>query len=122
MILRCVMLFFSGYSAFAGAGSRGDDTISWPSRLDSVALRRLPRVHAVTTFPVREANRRIIHVANQHALRRDYFKRLARKFAERAITDAEIDADYDRKMEQVEAIQKDQLLFLRVLVSQHDIL
>lgn len=98
---------------------KGDDTTTWPSQLDETALRELPRVHSVTTYPVREPKRRIIHVVNQHYVERLQFHNLVQKLASNKLSEAEIDDEYDRQMKDFEEIQADQLIFLRALIKRH---
>ena len=96
-----------------------------PVFLSAETLRKLPHVHRVTVAPaVGKRKRQIIHVLNYHFVEREAFAADIRTEAEKAgetLTEADIDREWAGFLDDVEAVQVEQVALLRALVKSHGV-
>jgi hypothetical protein len=80
----------------------------------------LPGVHSVEiSQPVSRPTTRIIHILNRHYLPKDVFAADTHDVADQPPTDEEIDDQYERFLDDVEAVQREQVELLVAMIERN---
>lgn len=91
-----------------------------PARPAAPLLSRLPGVESVEVVNARSrATHRIVHLLNWHFIPKPLFAADLRSQSQRTLSDDEIDRRYARFLDDVEAIQQEQMEVFRRLIHEH---
>jgi hypothetical protein len=118
----CLAAFLAGCGPAVPSGSKA----ARPAEVtdlaaEAVALRTLPGVHSVEiAHRADRPTHRIIHVANWHFVPRDAFAADLRD-QDDTISDDKIDRLYAEFLDEVEAVQQEQMALLRALVRRYSL-
>lgn len=92
-----------------------------PAIIPSAALKNLPQVHSVTFGLTKGSERQIIHLLDWHFVSEADFAADLRDQSSEPISDEEIEGLYDAFLDEVEAIQQEQMAILRALIRDHGV-
>lgn len=91
-----------------------------PARPAAPLLSRMPGVESVEVVNARvRSTHRIVHILNWHFIPKTLFAADLRSQSEGPLSDDEIDRQYASFLDEVEAVQQEQMEFFRHLIQQH---